>query len=979
MATHAMFRLETGRIGVSTLLAIVGGVILFGVMAAIGYASSAPEDQPPVIEAAEYVPEIVDVDDSVDESSTAVIADEIVRTVRDSGAATEEQVQQVSEAVGSAGGGGATRTVIEVSSDDISELEEVGTAEDGDADTPPADEPVPEDEPMPVPDEVLDEEGYIRHFIDWDRIRIFEPPFNVRFDLCAGAVPGLPALPGCPDGTGATIVPLDDPYDGPALEGAYRIDAYGPYGWDQVFAADCNADDDVYRIMITSNRPSSLEVSAWNVRGSGATATPVTFFVPPDLAAFAAWETAVASEPDITPRIQQCVEVPGVTFGRVAFRVEGTSLYVPDDGATDVSEGSSSFFSITGGRPPSGLVAMTPTTLYVRAWNQSSLAEQIFVQARPQSSEGCDNLGDLALVGSGPGSVQAVQDRVIPMDADQTGWPFGRTWDELEIHRLTLEPGVPYDVCIFWVVDSGPSFDPSSIVRTETAQVVPPSPNALEMSVGGASFVDLGGDPRVNVVSVVGIVSGPASFDPDNPTDACRASWDANSAAGTINIPVEDGGILCTTTNTTSLILQGGMRVTVSAVDSLGDRYQRTSWVRLGRNLFRCGTDCGEQRLLVEVPMPWVPSRSVTGSFEWPFDLDDDVIVPIDEDAQGETGPPVGSVHLEYRFIPTGAESRRWMLSDIGEQDQSAGSLPVRPQIDVTTSHPRLPGLSQNQDGVYFPDGFPGLPHGVVTVRIEADRPVSYSAIVTEYEDRGVCLRPGVAEPRFESMELRTVHFFQIDGLCLGELYNVNVTVQDETGTTAEIFGVGTADGTTPVLFGSQFLRLEVRGEVEINPAAFGPGTPGSRLHVQMENVYVQDPSGRRRFPETKVQPTRSLSAEEVDTGWNFDDPYRGIICANPDNNGGVLEPMTLQAFPRQPGSIGEEGYLTFRVRRWTAPTRDDLTINGLLYRCSSVASSATLYETSELIPIDQLLAGVTFTSADGLYSVTIHGWPRAG
>lgn len=945
--------------------------MLFGVMAVVGYAAAAPEDQVETIQATEYVPQIIEADEVVDESSGDVIADEAVRSVRDSGAATEEQLERVAEAVGSTGGAASTRTVGEVTSDDVDAADDI-------EDSPAGGSTTFDDEPLPVPDEVIDDEGYIRNFIDWDSITIVEPPFSVRFDLCAGAVPGLLALPGCPDGSGATIVESDDRFDGPALGAGYRIDAYGPFGYDQVFAPECNSDDDVYRIVVVSNRPSSLELSAWNVRPGGATSSPVSFAVPPDLAAFSEWEIAVAADPSANVKIEQCIEVPGVTFGRVAFRVEGTSVYVPDDGAVSVSEWHSSFWSNTGGRPPSALVAMTPTTLYVRGWNQSSKAEQIFVQARPQTPEGCDNLGDIALVGSGPGSVQAVLDRVIPMDSDQTGWPFGRTWDELEIHRLALEPGVAYDVCIFWVEDSGPTFNPSSVVRTETAQVVPPSPNALEMSIVGAGFVDLGGDPRVNRVSVVGIVSGPASFDPDIPTNACRGAWESDSSAGTIEIPLEDHGVLCTTTDTTSLILQGGMRVTVGAIDSLGDRYKRTSWVRIPRNMFRCGTDCGEQELAVELPMPSVATRDIRGTFDFPGELETDVIVPIDEDQRGQTGPAVGSVWLVYRFIPTGEESRRWLLSDIGEQDQSADSLPLQPQIDVTFLHPRLPSLSQNQDGIHFPDGFPGLPHGVVTVRVEADRPVNLAATISEYEDHGVCLRPGVTEPSLSASDFRTVHFFEIDGLCTGSLYNVNVVAEDETGITAQIFGIGPADGTTPVLFGARFLRLEVRGEVVINPDAYGPGARGSRLHVSMEDIYVQDSLSRTRFPVTNVEPTRSLLAEEADTGWNFDDPYRGIICANPDNTDGVLAPMTLSAFPQQPGWIGDTAHLTFRVRKWNAATRDLLTINGLLYRCSSGGgSSATLYETNELIPIEDLLAGVSLTSEDGLYTVTFNGVPR--
>ena len=184
--------------------------MLFGVMAVVGYAAAAPEDQVETIQATEYVPQIIEADEVVDESSGDVIADEAVRSVRDSGAATEEQLERVAEAVGSTGGAASTRTVGEVTSDDVDAADDI-------EDSPAGGSTTFDDEPLPVPDEVIDDEGYIRNFIDWDSITIVEPPFSVRFDLCAGAVPGLLALPGCPDGSGATIVAFDDRFDGPAL------------------------------------------------------------------------------------------------------------------------------------------------------------------------------------------------------------------------------------------------------------------------------------------------------------------------------------------------------------------------------------------------------------------------------------------------------------------------------------------------------------------------------------------------------------------------------------------------------------------------------------------------------------------------------------------------------------------------------------------------------------------------------------------
>jgi len=933
-------------------------------MFGIGYSLADSEAERPRIVVAELIgaPSVADGEAGAD-ATQQVIATESVRSLRESGVVDEETLTRLAEASGARAGGGSRSLP---SGDGAPIVESDG-----------GDDPA-SGESLPVPDEVLGEDEFLRNFVDWDRVEVADGSFEIRFDLCAGSVPGLPALPGCPSGTGATIVPFDDTIDGEPLEGSYYVISNPAYPYANLLDPACTVEE-TFTITIVSNRPSTFSISAWNDRGSGRPDPLPAFDVATSLEQAAAWEEALDEEAGFGPRIVHCVELPDIDYGEVIWIVDGTSLYLPDGGATDSYESFSYWWNRAGGKPPSALIASTPETLYVRAWSRSGVSEQIYVQARPASPERCDNLGDIALVGSAPGSVQGIPDTVIPIDGDRTGWPWDPQWDQLEIHRLSLDAGVAYDVCIFWVNDTGPSFDPASVTRTESAQVVPPSPNNLSVYINGGGFADLGDDPRVNAVALTAILSGPAYFDPDIPTNACRGAWDTDSTAGRINFPVDGGagGELCSTDDVISLMLQRGIQVIVTATDSLGDRYRRASWIPLSSNFFRCGAPCGEQSLTVHVPMPWVAPRQITGSFDWPFSIDDSVITPIDDDEAGQDGPPVGSLTIELVSSPTGAESRRWVLGDIGEVEQSDRRLPLRPQLDVTISSPMVPGGSFSQPGVHFPDGFPGLPHGIIEVRVEADRPVSLSAIIGESPLGALCLRNALP-PSHVATTLATVHTFQLSTLCPLSLYSLFVDAADNTGTSAEIFGVGPADGTTPIPIGTESISLAVDATLALNSDTFEPGESGARPHLIHGDVYLSDPSGFRRPAVTRLAPVLSFGSESTTTGWGFNQPYSNVMCADPDWNDGVItSPTPLEGTVDRPGGFGDVASLYFEVRAHTAPTRTWVTPSGDLLRCTTGETDAALRSLSVEIDILDLLNGLSITSEDGSYTLNLQGSPR--
>ena len=971
---------QTGRISLAAVLLTVGGTLLFMAMAAVGFSVTDVESEVPTMIVADVtaIPGDEEVALTVDPTEQ-VIADELVRALQESGQASAETIDRVAEEVGSSGGSGSRGSsggsrelpTVQV----ISDVEVIDGADPASGEEP--DGSGTDEEPAPVPEEVLGEDYFLRHFVDWDRIRDAERLGTIRFDPCAGSVPGIPPLPGCPSGTGATIVPVDGEIDGEPLSNPFSVLSAPAYPIASRWHPSCGVDG-TFRIQVTTNRPARLSVTAWNTavrpypNVGEPPATARTFDVTTSEADADAWNRALSDESGVGPSIHHCIDLPDIEFGNVSWLVEGSSLYLPDAAATASTTNSATWWN-RGVKPPSALIATTPQTLYVRAWSRSAVSEQIFVQARPASPEGCDNLGDISLVGGAPGGAQGVLDRVFPMDGSGIGWPWDPAWDEMQIHRLILDPGTQYDVCIFWVNDTGPSFNPSSVTLTEAAQVVTPSPNTLTMYVNGGGFADLGGDPRVNGIAITGILSGPAYYDPDIPTTVCSGAWDTNSTIGRIEWTSD---VLCETDDVTGLIVQRGMHVIASATDSLGDRYRRSSWIPLPSNFFRCGAPCGEQSVLAYVPLPWVAPRTITGSFDWPFDLETDVIFEIDEDERGQDGPPVGSVTVELVSTPTGAEARNWVLGEIGEITQSDRRLPLRPQLDVSISYPTVGGDGPSLPGIHFPEGFPGVPHGVVQVRVEADRPVSLGAVVGEHSFDELCLRT-TEPPSYTAAAPAVVHTFQLSGLCPIRSYNLLIAAEDETGTPAEIFGVGTADGSTPVGFAAKELRLSVHADLAIDPSVFGPGTEGARPHLSHGDVYVVDPESRRRLAVTNLVPSRSLVAEQSSTGWTFDDPYRDVICADPSASGGeLLAPAPLESRISQPGGYGDVAAVSFDVRRFSAGVSNRVTAVGHLIRCSTAPRDEVVNSIRSTVDIVDLLTGLTLTAEDGSFTLELIGVP---
>ena len=931
------------------VLSVLAGIALFAVLTLAGYAFTARStSEPEAIALVEYsgIEVLERTDEAVAAIADATQRDSLMRSLVETGALEDSDLFEAASSAVAGSAGGSTTGVV--------------TEGDVPAFTPdPTDDDVAE--PHPVPHDVLADDPSVTAFIDWDEIIVADVPTDFRFDLCAGESPlGVP-LPGCPSGTGATIVPVsDDPI----------ADAGGPYRADiyltGTIARECQEDNDVYRVAVLTNRPSEISLSVWNYRtGDGSfhdppprRASTMVFRTEADDAA--RWyEQLDTGTPDF---LIHCVEFTDLDYGRVGVYLRGVSQFLFDGGAVDEDDRSSVWLRATSERPPTGVTAFGSETLYVRAFHRSSVDERIFVQARPFGVQGCDNQGDISRIGESFETVQGVLDRTIPIDTLAGGWRWGSQWDLLDVHRLHLREGEAYAVCIFWVEGGGPIFEPDRVTMSEAVVVLPPDVNTMTVSLDSIQFADwLDDDPRVNFVDVE------AALD-----NCINAAIRTNSTEQSLYVlgPRQ----MCQPSSLQGVIQRGNFVVTVSATDSLGDTYVRSSLVRVHRGDITCGAPCGERRQLVAVPLPHVSPRAITGYADL-FGDDTAAIVPADDDVPGSTGPSVGTATLELLFTPnesTGARS--WVFGEPVEIEQTSRRLPLRPQIEVR--------VTSSGGGYYFTGEERTDPVGRVQVEVLADRPVDIVATITGHPGEA-CLRGVSTPPSLTSTARVARHVFEVDNLCVGTPYDLLVTATDETGTTGELFGVGPADGTTPWTFVTQYIPVAVFAELTF--AAPGPvpsDSPTDAWYFSHEQqLYVIPLATGRRDATPSWSVATPGGVERSMTGWSSNDPYDAYSCDR------SYDVELSRSLPRSiPGSASlwpvdtnEQGvHIVLNATLGVGQLGDELStpfgFNSCSRRIRDVISSYTF---SEDLSLADLVRGVEFVSDDGLVRLWVSSRPR--
>ncbi len=907
---------------VRTWLLVAGGIALFLIAGLVGYrwgTNDAEDETPTVI--ANYGGEVVTQpsDEAWREQAETVVHDESVRALE--GVGSQEQlaaldVDDVREGPRS-GRDGSTFSRIDARSGRESSSASGGSPS--------------------IPREVIDD-GFLWQFIDMAEVPFAPVPDDFRFDLCAGPNPFADPPPGCPGGSGATIIPLDE-------HAYYSIDWFND--------GECVTDNDAVRLALLATRPSRVEVSAWNYRGADLLghepdrAADQTVTVQSTGAEVDAW---LASPP--TP-VRFCVELTGLDRGVIHLKFEGSSVLplesdLSDDGARDVR-----WYAAGLDRPPTTAVPLTVDTVYVSAYRRSVDDQQTFVQARVYGEQSCDNAGDISLIGDNPQGIQSDLEATVELRTHIGGWPWDPSWDRADIHKLRLETGKLYLLCAYWVESGGPSFEPDRVVRTEVMLAVPPDLATMTVSVDNIQFIGLEDDPRVNSVSVI-------------PTDfgayGCRGvTVSTNSSVTETYVLGPDE--LCTVVSPGREFDRGGFEIETRAVDSLGDTYTRSVFVRVRPTDIRCDSTCEPVVRRASLPLPYVPKRALTGHAEWPGTFDTGAIPP---EPEGETGFPAGTVGLELRFVPTGFNW--WAIDTFREVDQTPRGLPARPQLDVdVTSTASRSSLSS-----------------AANVELVADRDVSVEASVKGPGGGSPCAADAAGGLDYTSTERSSRHAFSFSGLCPGTQYELHVTALDETGTPGEVTLRPSLADVQVVPFGT--VGIDVAVDVEFVVLGAPPAEGGNVFHVRhlpQFEIYSLIPGYRSATP--RVVPTNAVGSvvtnpntEAAEAGWTFNLPYNSVMCVA-EAGGTPGASFVRRATPSQrnwPVRTTADGVrIRFQVEYGMAPRLfigESSTTSSSL--CTSSFPSTGTYTLDEVLTFDQLSAGVEFISGDGLFAIRVSG-----
>jgi hypothetical protein len=794
-------------------------------------------------------------------------------------------------------------------------------------------ETTPDDEPAAVPREVIDD-GFLSRYVDFDNIVVADVPDDFSFDLCAGSNPFSEPIPGCPHGTGATIVPVDD-------------EIYYSVSW--FTDSSCASDDDTLRLPVRASRPSRLSVSAWNHRAGEATGRQPARAPDRSLTIESTAEEIEAWSSDAPADVHFCVEISGLEHGLVHISFEGRSAL---SGEADLVDGQSldlPWYSSNLSRPPTTARPLTADMIYVKTYRRSSDDQQTFVQARVYGEQSCDNGGDVSLVESNPDAVQSVLDTTLELDTAVGGWPWDPAWDRVDLHRLRLETGKIYLLCTYWVESNGPSFEPDRVVRSEVMLAVAPDLATMTVSLDSIHFVGLEDDPRINEVSVI-----PTQFG----VYGCRGARRATNSAETDSYFFGPDP-LCEVTSPGRELERGGFTVETRAVDSLGDTYSRTVFVRIADSDVLCTAPCPDVVRQVALPLPYVPKREITGSADWPGSFDSSAIPP---DGAGEEGLPAGSVVLDLRFVSTGYDW--WGLDEFREVDQTAAALPARPRFDLDIS----------------PTSDESTLSASAEFEVVADRDVSVDAEITGPGGGDACTTAAGSPLTHTNSALSDHHVFEITGLCVAEQYEIHITAADETGTAGEVTSRPSPDDEQVVPFGTPGIDVQVDAELVVNG---GPPASGSNVfhlrHTPQFDILSLIPGYRSATPTVgpptaATGPLDALADEQARTGWAYNVPYNDVMC-DASGDGSLTQSYPRQAIPSQrdwPVQTTADGIrFMFQVEYGMAPLTS---ASGLRWasNCTSDFTPSGVFSIDEVLSLDQLREGVEFESEDGYFTVSV-------
>lgn len=426
----------------------------------------------------------------------------------------------------------------------------------------------------------------------------------------------------------------------------------------------------------------------------------------------------------------------------------------PGFGGTIVTfDGPAPILPAVGGRPPTGLTAHGIDWLFVRTFRRSSVAERVKVEAvewaDPDAGTppACDPDDEVGISPPLPRTT-------IEVDTSGADWPYDPDFDTLEVFGLGLSEGTQYVVCTYWIDSTGVA---SVVSYWEQRMVTTAAARRMTVTVPGFETVNNGphGDP----------VAEPQLIHLN--TGCGREIYEWPGVGRFVTDQADD--VLCQLDGVSSVVQNGGIPVTIvlEYEDSSANPVVYAShWLSIDRADVLCRTACVE---------------SVVQGFPMP-EVEHDLIVPGGRGAIPPSFYLAGSLVLLVEFDEPSGAHHGWHLGDEEGFDTSDAIVERPPLLTrVSKIHPL---------GRPEPVGDGGM--GLTTLfTIENAVPVSIDVELLDAgnptPDGQPCMPGGAPVPAFTSSAPATRHVFVFEGLCFGEIYQLQISAIDEAGVAYDV------------------------------------------------------------------------------------------------------------------------------------------------------------------------------------------------
>lgn len=536
----------------------------------------------------------------------------------------------------------------------------------------------------------------------------------------------------------------------------------------------------------------------------------------------------------------------------------------------------------------------------------------------------CDTGGDETTILSDPSipSSERVSDTEIPADRlSDPEYPYFPDHTRSLVHRLWLEEGTDYVVCLYWL-EGGTSFDATVVEIAE--EVTVSTPEAYRPRVRYHGLTELFGSIVHGRILITGCGSYSYEVAPFTTADTSQL--------------LDEPFVICEP-DTGLTRLDRGLRIQTSVFEDFdtGRWYNGGAWIRTD---LECHADPCLLKFpeLYRVPLPSIPTEHRLCGTGFGGGCDGEVPTR-----------PAGYAELELVYVHTpGNGLTEW---SIGEADEFEDTPPpaegIAPRLDVTIDYGEVTAPA---DGA------------TATVTITADREITFNANVQDAPGCGLDPVTGASGDEFA-----TVHTFTLDHLCLGYRYGLSVIAYDRTRA---------AEGTIYTRFGEVGTRMDfdvppVLLYHSITARVNAPNEDGTTYTAYVRPVRFAVPNAALPYGTT--------------LGWSWSESDRSVARANGWQmfgldgqanacSGETPGTLTVNAARRLGLATQDEVVLTLVV-----DVHENRPIGGSVVGPCAVGDLVQSHVLQATVTVADLLAGVTILDDTGRVELTIQAttWRR--